>query len=131
MDLSAYFKSIIDSDTAPVVVCDTAHIIIYMNPAAAAAYEKRGGSNLTGKSIMDCHNSDSCEKINQVVQWFSESPENNRVFTFHNDRQNKDVYMIALRDDHGRLIGYYEKHEYRNCEDISHLYDLKQKHGTE
>ena len=24
--------------------------------------------------------------------------------------------MIALRDDEGNLIGYYEKHEYRNAE---------------
>ena len=24
--------------------------------------------------------------------------------------------MIALRDDAGNLIGYYEKHEYRNVE---------------
>ncbi len=24
--------------------------------------------------------------------------------------------MIALRDDDGTLIGYYEKHEYRNIE---------------
>ena len=24
--------------------------------------------------------------------------------------------MVALRDDNGTLIGYYEKHEYRNQE---------------
>ena len=24
--------------------------------------------------------------------------------------------MVALRDGNGRLIGYYEKHEYRNVE---------------
>ena len=26
------------------------------------------------------------------------------------------VYMVALRDDSGTLIGYYEKHEYRDRE---------------
>ena len=36
--------------------------------------------------------------------------------------QNKDVYMVALRDA-GKLIGYYEKHEYRNAE-MMKLYDL-------
>jgi hypothetical protein len=36
--------------------------------------------------------------------------------TFYNEKQNKDVYMVALRDDTGELIGYYEKHEYRNRE---------------
>jgi hypothetical protein len=32
--------------------------------------------------------------------------------------------MVALRDDAGELIGYYEKHEYRNKE-TSELYDMK------
>ena len=32
------------------------------------------------------------------------------------EKENKDVYMVALRDDSGALIGYYEKHEYRNPE---------------
>ena len=35
---------------------------------------------------------------------------------------NKDVYMVALRDE-GKLIGYYEKHEYRNVETMKQ-YDL-------
>ena len=35
---------------------------------------------------------------------------------FYNEKQNKDVYMVVLRDDTGELIGYYEKHEYRNRE---------------
>ena len=39
------------------------------------------------------------------------------------DKENKDVYMIALRDDDGTLIGYYEKHEYRDMETMS-LYDF-------
>jgi len=34
------------------------------------------------------------------------------------------VYMIALRDESGKLIGYYEKHEFRNRE-TAKLYDLK------
>ena len=33
-----------------------------------------------------------------------------------------DVYMVALREE-GRLIGYYEKHEYRNAETMKQ-YDL-------
>ena len=31
--------------------------------------------------------------------------------------------MIALRDETGRLIGYYEKHEYRDRETAA-FYDL-------
>jgi hypothetical protein len=46
------------------------------------------------------------------------------VHTFRNEKENKDVYMIALRDDEGELIGYYEKHEYRNIETMK-LYDME------
>ena len=31
MELSVFFKSVIDMDTAPIVLCDTNHIIIYIN----------------------------------------------------------------------------------------------------
>lgn len=41
--------------------------------------------------------------------------ETNLIYTFHKEKQNKDVYMVALRDRE-KLIGYYEKHEYRDRE---------------
>lgn len=53
------------------------------------------------------------EMIEKVIAWFGESKEHNRIHTFYNEKQAKDVYMIALRDENGTLIGYYEKHEYR------------------
>lgn len=113
MDISAYFKSIIEQDKASVVICDLQHIIIYMNPAAIFRYGKRGGAELIGKSLLDCHNEKSCEMIFRVVEWFEESADHNQVHTYYNEKENKDVYMVALRDENGRLIGYYEKHEYR------------------
>lgn len=60
MDLNPYFKSVLEQDTAAIVLCDLNHTI---------------------------------------------------------------VYMVALRDDAGKLIGYYEKHEYRNRETMK-LYDI-------
>ena len=116
MELSQYFKSILEQDRCAVVICNLAHEIIYINPAAVKQYERRGGSSLMGKNLLDCHNAKSQEKIRKVVAWFAESRENNILFTFHNQKQNKDVYMVALREDDGTLIGYYEKHEYRNTE---------------
>ncbi|MBQ4533586.1 MAG: PAS domain-containing protein [Ruminococcus sp.] len=116
MNILAFFKSVADTDTAPIVICDTDHIIIYMNPSAVDRYAKMGGAGLLGKSLLDCHSGESNDRIKAVVRWFEESSENNRVFTFHNDIENKDVYMIALRSESGELIGYYEKHEYRTPE---------------
>lgn len=117
MDLFSYFKSMIDQDECSVVICNLEHEIIYMNPAAAVRHGKSGGAGLIGQSIFACHNSRSEEMIRKVVAWFQESGTNNKVYTFHNEKENKDVYMIALRDGEGALIGYYEKHEYRDAEE--------------
>lgn len=116
MELSKYFKSIVDQDQCAVVICNMEHEILYMNPAARMRYAKRGGEGLVGKSLLDCHNPQSVEMIKKVVSWFVESAEHNRIYTFHNEKENKDVYMVALRDEDGSLIGYYEKHEYRDPE---------------
>lgn len=123
MDLNSYFKSITEQDECAVVICDTKHKIIYMNPAAQINYEKQGGKELVGKSILDCHNKASQEAIIRVTDWFGESERNNKVHTFYNKKQNKDVYMIALRDENKKLIGYYEKHEFRTI-DSSPLYSI-------
>ena len=123
MELSAYIKSVIDMDRASVVICNLDHTIIYMNPAAIGRYAKRSGKGLIGKSLMDCHNEKSKEIIENVVAWFRKSTENNMIYTYYNEKENKDVYMVALRDDAKKLIGYYEKHEYRDRENAK-LYDF-------
>jgi len=120
MELSQFLKSVIDSDPAPVVICDLSHTVVYMNPASIARYHV----DITGKSIKRCHNADSNDKIDRVIAWFSKSRDNNVVFTSRNDKENKDVYMVALRDGDGGLIGYYEKHEYRNRENTP-LYTME------
>jgi PAS domain-containing protein len=121
-DYVDFYKSIIDQDRCAVVICNLNHEIIYMNPAAIENYSKHGGGQLVGQSIMNCHNAESQAKMQQVVAWFAASPEHNIVYTFHNAKQNKDVYMVALRSE-GKLIGYYEKHEFRNKETMK-MYDF-------
>lgn len=116
MELNNYFKSIIDEDRCAIVICNLAHEIIYMNPAAVARYGKRGGQALVGQSLLDCHNPQSVELIQKVILWFEERTDHNRIYTFYNEKENKDVYMVALREADGTLIGYYEKHEYRTRE---------------
>ena len=76
-----------------------------------------------GKSLLNCHNEKSREMIMKVLDWFKASKDNNIVYTFFNEKENKDVYMVALRNEEGNLIGYYEKHEYRNRETMK-MYDI-------
>lgn len=121
--MEEFYKSVLEQDEAAVVLCDLNHIIVYMNPAAAGRYAKSGGYELVGKSLMGCHNEKSNEMIYKVVDWFKESPEHNKIYTFYNEKENKDVYMIALRDADKKLIGYYERHMYRNRES-GKLYDF-------
>jgi len=123
MELYEYFKSLLDQDTSPVVICNLQHTIIYMNPAAIKRYAGFGGEKLLGQSLLRCHNGKSAELIARVLAWFAASPSNNCVHTFYNEKENKDVYMIALRDGQGSLIGYYEKHAYRD-RDMTPLYCL-------
>ena len=122
-EYATFFKSVIDQDRCAVVICNLQHEILYMNPAAISRYGKQGGAKLIGQSLLDCHGEESGKRIKQVVDWFAESSEHNLVYTFHNEKENKDVYMVALRDDTERLIGYYEKHEYRDPETMK-LYDF-------
>ena len=124
IDLNKVFKGVLEADRAAVVICDLEHIIIYMNPAAIGRDEKWGGKSLLGKSLLECHNEKSGEMICKVVEWFKASKDNNLVYTFYNQKENKDVYMVALRNDDGELIAYYEKHEYRNKETMK-MYDFQ------
>ena len=116
MELHQYFKGIVDEDRCAVVICDLKHTIVYMNPAACGKYAKYGGEKLVGRSLLDCHNDKSDEIIIKVTNWFKAHKSHNRIYTYYNEKENKDVYMVALRDEQGELIGYYEKHEYRNRE---------------
>ena len=70
MELSAFFKSVLEQDTASVVLCDLNHTILYMNPAAIRNYAKRGGEKLIGQSLLDCHAPHSQELIKKTVAWF-------------------------------------------------------------
>lgn len=110
-EAETYYLATVEGGQPRVRPFGTAHI-----------FDGRGGDKLIGRSLLDCHNLESRDKIQQVVDWFAIDERHNIVYTFHNEKQNKDVYMVALRDD-GKLIGYYEKHEYRNAETMKQ-YDL-------
>lgn len=120
MELSVFFKAVLEGEQSAVVLCDLNHTIVYMNPFAIERYHK----DLTGQSLMNCHNPDSRAKIENTIAWFKESKENNQVREFYNEKENKDAYMVALRDDKGELIGYWEKHMYRT-NDTCKFYDYK------
>lgn len=112
MEKMKFIKAVLDGEQSAVVLCDLNHKIVYMNPFAINRYHK----DLTGQSLLNCHNADSVEKIEKTLEWFRKDKNNNQVFEFYKEKDNRDAYMIALRDEEGELIGYWEKHCYRNVE---------------
>lgn len=122
MDLQI-FKSIVDTDPTIVILCDLQDKIIYMNPTAQNNYQDRLH---VGDNLLNCHNAHTKEIIHQVVAWFLADKEHNIIHTFFNPKQNKDVYMVALRDAQENVIGYYERHAFRT-KDETPFYEFQGK----
>ncbi len=97
--------SILDSMKDPVLVADTKHRVIYLNKPAAAHYSQ--GTALLGTSLLDCHNETSQQMMFEVFEAL-EAGEDERMIT---DNEKHRIYMRAVRDAQGTLIGYYERYE--------------------
>ena len=97
-------SAILDSLVDPIAFCDTGHIIRYMNRAAIAHY--KSGEKLLGTSLLDCHNSASCEMILNTYSEFRKGLEEQLI----TDNKKHRIYMRAVRDEMGTFIGYYERY---------------------
>lgn len=51
-----------------VTACDIDGIIIYMNEKSISTFVKNDGESLIGKSLYDCHNPKSAEKIKEILE---------------------------------------------------------------
>lgn len=98
-------SNILDSLKNPLLMADTEHKIIYMNKAAVAHYEE--GEKLLGTSLLDCHNERSNKMIVEIMAEMKGGLEE-RLIT---DDEKHRIYMRAVRDAEGRLLGYYERYE--------------------
>lgn len=96
---------ILDSLTEPVLVGDTEHKVVYMNKAAAAHYT--GGEKLMGTSLLDCHNENSQRIMVEVLDALR-AGEDERLIS---ENEKRRIYMRAIRDESGALVGYYERYE--------------------
>jgi PAS domain-containing protein len=96
--------AILDSLLDPILVADTDHITRYMNRAAIDFYD--GGADLIGRSLLDCHNEQSQREMIEILAAMREG-EQERLITVKEDRC---VYMRAVRDADNNLLGYYERY---------------------
>jgi len=103
-------EGIIDAIGYPVVFADLGHVIRYMNMPAMKYYgEEKGWGNLTGKSLLECHNSQSGILIRKAVERFVNG--GGEEFEQVN-KKGQRVYITPVRDSSGNLIGYFERREF-------------------
>ena len=123
MEVDKYLRAFVETDMNQIVICDTNHIIVYMNKVAIEKFSDLGGADLIGKSLMQYLGVETQSRIEAIVSWFSESPDNNWVYTYRNEASQTDMYAVALRDENGNLIGYYEKRRstFPETEELYHM----------
>lgn len=105
MDNFDIYLAILESLATPVVFVDNQHVIHYLNPSAKKQYSKYG--NIVGKSIFDCHNPGSAQKIKDIyIQLLAGADE-----VIYLEKVSTRIFMRAVRDCTGNLLGYYERYE--------------------
>jgi PAS domain S-box-containing protein len=107
MDLKTY-EAILDSVDSPIVFVDNDHIIRYLNKTAKVRYEKRGYSDLMGKSLFDCHNPASTESIKRIHERLLTGETS--IFLKVNEDQER-ITIVGVHSAAGQLLGYYERFE--------------------
>jgi PAS domain-containing protein len=103
---AGFMAAILDSLKDPVLVADTEHTILYLNRAAIAYYEE--GESLLGRSLLDCHNERSCHMMVEILAAMQQERLEEQLIT---DNEKRRIFMRAVRDPQGRVLGYYERYE--------------------
>jgi PAS domain S-box-containing protein len=101
--------AILDTINHPIVFVDNEHVVRYLNRLAEKRYYgERGYSDLIGKSLFDCHNPKSHEKIKALYGRLQKGED--EIFNWVNE-QGERITVVAVRDQERNLIGYYERFE--------------------
>jgi len=91
-----------DAFDSAVTVCDTDGKILYMNEQSAKTFANRGGKNLVGKSLYECHSEASQEKIKELIRTASSN-----VYTIEKQGQKKLILQSPWFEN-GKCKGLVE-----------------------
>lgn len=103
---ASVLAAILDAYCYPVVFCDTGHVIRYMNKEAKERY---GSKIQVGNSILDCHNEQSRAKIDAFLQRVLAGE--GEIYEYFNAHKEEREFFTPVRDQEGKVIGYFERHE--------------------
>lgn len=99
-------QHILDAYAYEIVFVDRNHIVQYMNKTAQERYQ---GRVKIGESLFNCHNENSKIKIEQFLKR-ADAGEDEMFETF-NQKTHEREFFVPVKDDHGQVIGYFERHE--------------------
>lgn len=100
------FRALVESVVHPVLFTDCDHVIRYMNRVAIANHEE--GRELLGSSLLDCHEPPAQRRILEVFARMRDEGLEEEMIT---DDERFRIFMRAVRDEEGGLLGYYERYE--------------------
>ncbi len=91
-----------DEFEGAITVCDRSGIIVYMNETSKAQFQKSGGADLIGKSLLDCHPEPSKSMLKQMLQ----KPMRN-AYTVEKNGKKKQILQTPWIE-HGEFKGVVE-----------------------
>lgn len=100
-----FYESLLNSVIDPILVADTKHIVQYMNKAAINHYEE--GESLIGSNLLLCHNEESQKMMIDILEEMQNGLDEKLI----TDNEKHRIFMRAVRDENGELIGYFERYE--------------------
>ena len=121
MNMTEFFKGIVDTEEGPIVICDIDYKILYLNPTAMTHYKK--ADTMVGNHLEVFLDEEMMSKVRMTFEWFKEDEKNNHVFVLHDNACNGDMYMLAIRNAKKELIGFYGRLESRTP-DTSKEFDI-------
>jgi transcriptional regulator with PAS, ATPase and Fis domain len=85
-----------------ITVCDAEGIVLEMNDRAAKTFERQGGEQLVGQSLVDCHPEPARAKLLQMME-----DRRKNVYTIEKGGTKKLIYQAPWYAD-GRYGGFVE-----------------------
>jgi transcriptional regulator with PAS, ATPase and Fis domain len=92
----------VDEFPGAMTVCDTEGIILEMNDRAAKAFEKDGGRQLIGSSVLDCHPQPARAKLEELLR-----TQRANVYTIEKKGVKKLIYQAPWYRE-GHYAGFVE-----------------------
>lgn len=100
-----FLLSLLNSIKDPILFADTNHIVQYMNKAAIEHFED--GEKLLQSNLLKCHNEVSQKMMIDIFSEMKNGLEEKMI----TDNKKYRIFMRAVRDEKGNLLGYFERYE--------------------